>query len=144
MVKTGKFAKYNENEGLNTRQYCFANISATKAPIFMKFETQLHKIINNNQHHFCKDPSTHARSGGVNARAHVYVSCVRVCSRIFLKIFLVVLYYFMNLSSKFHKDRSFCCWDICKIVPTFINHQFSMYFPYSHNSLPQKSSKMDN
>ena len=34
-----------ENEGLNTHQYCFANISATKAPIFMKFETSINKIV---------------------------------------------------------------------------------------------------
>ena len=30
----------------NTRQYYFPNISATKAPIFMKFETQLQTTIN--------------------------------------------------------------------------------------------------
>ena len=70
-AKTGKFAKYIENEGLNSRQYCFANISATKAPILMKFETKLHKIVNNNQHHFCKDPNTHARTRSINVCAHV-------------------------------------------------------------------------
>ena len=45
----GKFAKYIENEGLKSRQYCFTNISATKAPIFMKFETYIYKIVKNHQ-----------------------------------------------------------------------------------------------
>ena len=84
-AKTGKFAKYIENEGLNTCQYCFANISATKAPIFMKFESKLHKIVNNNQHHFCKDLSTHACTRSINVRAHVlsrartFMPRVRAC-----------------------------------------------------------------
>ena len=69
-------------------QYCFANISATKARIFMKFETYIHKIVKNHQIIFRKDPCTHARTRGVNMRArvssrknahvHVYASCARV------------------------------------------------------------------
>ena len=120
----------------------------------MKFETFIHKIVNNYQQIFCKDPCTHARTRGINmrarissrqnARAHVYASCARVYARIFTKINLTILYYLMNKSLKFHKDRSFRCRDIRKIVLTFKNYQFSMYFPNSHNNAPQKSSKMDN
>ena len=55
----------------------------------MKFETQFHKIVNNKQKIFRKDPCTHARTRGINVRAreknvhaHVYASCApfaRVC-----------------------------------------------------------------
>ena len=41
-------------------QYYFANISAMKALIFMKFETSIHKIIKNYQKIFRKDPCRHA------------------------------------------------------------------------------------
>ena len=111
-------------------QHYFANISATKAPIFMKFETCIHMIVQNYQKNFCKDPCTHARTRGVdvrarvlsrrNERAHVYASCARMCARIFTKNHLIILNYLMNISLKFHKDRSFRCRDICKIILTFI------------------------
>ena len=115
---------------LQIRQYCFANISATKAPIFMKFETEIQKIVMNYQIKNRKDPCTYTGTRGVNvparvltrrnARAHVYASCARVCARIYTKIFVVVLYYLMNLRFKFHKDRSFRCRDICKTILTFV------------------------
>ena len=111
-------------------QYHFANISATKASIFMKFDTYIHKTVKIYHMNFCKDPCTQARTRGVNAcarvlsrrnaRAHVYASCARVCARIYTKIFVVVLYYLMNLRFKFHKDRSFRCRDICKTILTFV------------------------
>ena len=62
-----------------------------------------------------------------NSRVHVYASCARVCAWIFTKKNFVVLYYLINISFKFHKDWSFRCRDICKIVPTFKNHQFSIF-----------------
>ena len=43
-------------------QYNFANISATKAPIFMKLQTNIHKIVKNDQKIFRKDPCTNARA----------------------------------------------------------------------------------
>ena len=135
-------------------QYRFANISATKARIFMKFETYFHKIGKNYLLIFRKDPCAHARTRGKimhahvssrqNARDYIYASCVCVCARIFTKNLLIILYYLMNISLKFHKDPSFRCGDICKMVLTFKSHQFSMYFPYFHSYTPQKSSKMDN
>ena len=104
-------------------QYCFANISTMKAPIFMKFETYIHKIVKNHQMIFRKDPCTDSRTRGVNVRvrilsrrnahAHVYASCARVCARIFMKNLFIIFYYLMNISFKFHKDRSLRCRDIC-------------------------------
>ena len=135
-------------------QYRFANISVTKARIFMKFESYIHKIVKNCLLIFCKDPCTHGRTRGKNMRAHVssrqnarayiYASCVRVCARIFTKNLLIIFYYLMNISLKFYKDPSFRCGDICKTVLTFKSHQISMYFSYFYSYTPQKSSKMDN
>ena len=52
----------------------------------------------------------------------------------------------MSLSFKFHTDLSFCCRYICKMVFTFKNRQFLMYFlySYSHSYAPRKSLKKDN
>ena len=89
-------------------QYCFANISATKAQIFMKFETYICKIVKNHQMIFRKDPCIHKPSRGVNvrarvfsrqnARAHVYASCAHMCAQIFMKNLLMILYYLINKS----------------------------------------------
>ena len=135
-------------------QYRFANISATKARIFMKFENYNHKIVKNYQKIFRKDLCTYTHSRGINvrghvlsrrnARAHIFTSCALVCARIFTKNQQIILNYLMKKSLKFHKDPSFRCGDICKTVLTFKSHQFSMYFPYFHSYTPQKSSKMDN
>ena len=129
-------------------QDCFANISSTIAPIFMKLQTNIHKIIKNDHKIFRKDPCTNARTRGKNVRArvlprrnvraHVYASCARVCARISTKNLVIILYYLIDISLKFHKDRSFRCGDICKTILTFKNHQFSMYFSYFHRNAPQK------
>ena len=78
-----------------------------------------------------KDLCTQTRTRGVNVRArvssrqnartHVYASCARVYTRIFTIFLLVVHYYLLNLSFKFHKDRSFCCRDICKTILMFVS-----------------------
>ena len=111
-------------------QYYFANISAMKAPILMKFETYIHMIVKNYQKKNHKDPCTHVRERCVNVcvrvlprrnkRAHVYTLCARVCARISMKLFVIIVYYLMNTSLKFHKDRSFWCGDICKTLLTFV------------------------
>ena len=136
------------------RQNCFANISATKAPIFMKFETYIYKIVHNYQQIFCKDPCTHVCTQGVNVRmfvssrqnmrAQVHATCAHMCERIFTNFFLIILYYLINISLKFNKDRSFLGRDIYKTILTFKNHQFSMYFAYFHSYAPPKPSNMDN
>ena len=115
-------------------QYRFANISATKTRIFMKFETYIHKILKNYLVIFRKDPCTHARTRDKNMRArvsyrqnasaHIYASCVCVCARIFTKNLLIIFYCLMNICLKFHKDQSFYCGDIYKTTLTFKNHQF--------------------
>ena len=77
-------------------QYCFANISAMKASIFMKFETYINKIVKKYQMIFRKDPCKDACTRGVNvrahvlsrrnARAHVYAFVrVRVCTDLYEK-----------------------------------------------------------
>ena len=78
-----------------------------------------------------KDLCTHTRTRGIdvrvrvssrqNARGHVYASCACVCARIFTIFYLVVHYYLLNFSFKFHKDRSFCCRDICKTILMFVS-----------------------
>ena len=130
-------------------QYCFANISATEAQIFMKFKTYLHKIVKNPQIIFRKDPCRHARTRDVNVRARVlsrrktradtYASCARICARIFTKNHLMILYYLMKISLKFHNDLSFRCGDICKTILTFKNHQFSMFIVYKFTVLHRQS-----
>ena len=67
---------------IEKNQYYFANISATKAPIFMKFETYIHKILKNYQMIFCKDPCTHPRKRGGNLRAPVFVATKRASARL--------------------------------------------------------------
>ena len=127
---------------------CFANHLATKAPIFMKFQTFIYNIVKNYQKFFGKDPSTNTPTGGVNVRArafrrdktraHVQPSCARVCARIFIKNLVNILFHLMNIRLKFHKEWSFRQGDICKTILTFRNHQFSMYFAYIHSYAPQK------
>ena len=134
-------------------QYCFVNISATKAQIFMTFETYIHKIVKNHQMIFCKDPCLQTRTRGSNvrtcvllrqnARAHVYASCACVCIWIFTKNHVMILYYILNMRLKFYEDPRFQCGDICKTILTYKTHLFSTYFVYFHKYLPPKPSKMD-
>ena len=106
-------------------QYCFTNISATKALIFMEFETQASKIEMDYQNNFRKDPCTKVRTRGVNMHAYnemcvrMFTPRVLVCGTDLHKICMVLLSYLMNITIKFHKDRSICCRDICKMIPTF-------------------------
>ena len=52
-----KYKKYIKNLWLEKKQYCFANISTTKARIFMKFKTKAHKIMIDHHIKFCEDRS---------------------------------------------------------------------------------------
>ena len=45
-----------------------------------------------------------------------------VNAHIITKFYLGVNYYLMNLSLKFHEDRSICCGDICNVIMMFFNH----------------------
>ena len=54
------------------------------------------------------------------ARARESASCTGVCARIFMKLIVVVHWYLMSLSIKFHADPSFGCRDICKTIMTFV------------------------
>jgi len=66
-----KMGKIHRRLRIKQSQYCFANISATKAPIFMKFETFIHEIVKNYQIIFRKDLCIHPRTRGVKVRARV-------------------------------------------------------------------------
>ena len=114
----------------------------------MKFETFIHEIVKHYQMIFRKDPCIHTRTRRVNvrarvlsrrnARAHIYASCVRMCARIFMKNHLIILYYLINKSLKFLKDRSFRYWDICKTILTFvlflIFYVFSVFSKFEHQN----------
>ena len=75
-------------------QYRFANISAMKARIGMKFKTYLYIIVKNYQLIFRKDPCTHGRIRGNSMRARyssrqnacVRLLCVRVCTDLHEKL----------------------------------------------------------
>ena len=91
---------------------------------------EIRKLMTYYQKTFCKDPCKNMRGQCINVcaqisahtRAHVYAYifalCVRVRGRILTKIILVVPYFVMNLSLKFHEDPSIRCGDIYKIVRT--------------------------
>ena len=86
-------------------QYCFANISATKAPIFMKFEINSNKIVKILAH----------------TPAHEGKTCARTfCARIFTKIFLIILYYLINESIKFPSNVVFYPRAAPKVPPKWI------------------------
>ena len=99
----------------------------------MKFNTYIHKIVQNYPLIFCIDPCTHIHTRGVNVRArvlsrqnvraHIFALCGRMCKRIFTKYQWIILYYLINISFKFYKDPSFRCGYICKTVLTFNNFQ---------------------
>ena len=46
----------------------FCHIFSMEARIFMKFETEVHKIVPDHQSNFHKDPCRDARARGVNTR----------------------------------------------------------------------------
>ena len=52
----------------------------------------------------------------LTVRTHIYASCAHVFTRNFTKTVLIVHYYVMTLSLKFHKDPSFCWGDMRKIM----------------------------
>ena len=60
-------------------QYCFANISATEARIFIKFYVVVNYYLVSLCFKFREDPCISARARVVNARAHV-LSRVRACT----------------------------------------------------------------
>ena len=66
----------------------------------------------------------HTRRKPVRARfvahARENASCTCACAPIFMKLIVVVHWYLMSLSIKFHADPSFGCRDICKTIMTFV------------------------
>ena len=146
--------------------YCFANISATKAPIFMKFDTWAHKIVKNHQQKFRKDPCTYTRTQRINVRALRNMrarneTCVRatkrtratkhaptrlqfVCTWIFTKKISVNLHHLMNLTFIFIKIGALVAEILAKQYRRLLNPQFSMYLAYFHENYLKKPVKNDN
>ena len=69
-----------------------------------------------------------------NVRKHIYASCAHVITWNFTKLVLVVHYYNMTLSLKFHKDLSFCCGDMHKITLNMHARGINVFanFRYTH------------
>ena len=78
-------------ESGEVHQYCFANISTTKAPNFMKFYVVINYYPESLYFKFHEDFCINARAQVVNPRAcfifsvHVYTLCTRIFARIFIK-----------------------------------------------------------
>ena len=72
--------KYSES------QYCFANISAMEARIFMKFYMVVNYYLVNLSFKFYEDPCINAHIRVLNARAHVLsrVRAFTTCARLFI------------------------------------------------------------
>ena len=72
---------------------------------------------------------------------HVYVSGACLCAQIFMKLFLVALYYLISLIFKSHKDLIFGCGDICKTIRMFvwslIFFNFCIFSKFEHQSSTQ-------
>ena len=86
MLKLWKYAKCVENYGLNICQYCFANISATKAQISMKFYMVVNYYRVSLSFKFHEDPCINARTRVVNACKHILsrVRALTNCARAFV------------------------------------------------------------
>ena len=63
-------AKIHKKLMITESQFYFANISATKSRIFMKFKTQAYKILIDHQKKIHKDLCTHMHTRIENAHAH--------------------------------------------------------------------------
>ena len=69
-----------------------------------------------------------------NVCTHIYASCAYVFTWNFTKLVLVVHYYVMTLSLRFHKDLGFCCGDMRKITLNMHARGINVFanFRYTH------------
>ena len=115
---------------MNKHQYCFANISATEAPIFLKFYVKVNYL----GFKFYEDSGINARTSCKHLRACfilsacVYDSCARICAPIFLKFVKKAHKIVIDHHIKFHKDPGFCCGDNCKQYWLSENNNFQCIF----------------
>ena len=80
--------------------------------------------------HICAHKSLKRARARFIASARVYDSCALICAQIFLKCLLVVYYYLLSLSFKFHKDPSYHWGDITLFV-TLYNFEVKIAFFFS-------------
>ena len=99
---------------IHLSQYCFANISATKAPIFIKIETFIHEIVKNYPMIFRKDPCIHTHTRRVNLFFYVFSAFSKFEHQNSKNIenYKLVIWSFGNLISK--------CSGIAKILPPIL------------------------
>ena len=127
-----KRARAHNHPCLTVHTHIYALCPHVSTWNFLKIVLRVHYYVTTLSFKFYKDPrfcwgdmrkimlNMHARV--INARSkfwytfmHVFASCVQVCAHIFTKFFLLVHYFVMSLSFKFHKDLIFHWGDICKI-----------------------------
>ena len=109
-----EISKIHWKSMIKKHQYCFANISATKAIIFKKFYLVINYYLVSLCLKFQEDPCINACARVVNTHVHVLLrvpSCVHIYARIFM-IFEILAHKIINDHHiKFHEDRSFRCGD---------------------------------
>ena len=99
----------NKRIMIKQSQYWFANISAAKARIFIKFETLTHRVVNNHQKSLVKIRAHMSAHKTKTCTCTFHRACMQiriVCVRVYMdlyKTFFVVFYYPMSLSFKFYK-----------------------------------------
>ena len=95
---------------IKKHQYCFANISATKARIFMKYYLVVNYYLASVSFKFHDHPCIKACALAINrARTclHVYNSCWRIYAHIFMKFETEAYKIVINHHIKFHEDPTF-------------------------------------
>ena len=132
-----EISKIHWKSKIEKHQYYFANISATKARIFMKFYVVVNYYLVGLYFKFHKDSCINARARVVNTRAHV-LSRLRAFTTLDTNDQKIVIDHHI----RFHEDLSFRCGDIFKTILVFFNHWYSMYFWYFCNYAPPKPSSL--
>ena len=116
-----KCEKCIENQGLNKCKYCFANISATKARIFMKFYVAVNLS--------CELKCTHKSCKCVHlcfiARACLNDLCASICAHNIRNLFLN--HYESPCSSMW---KWYC--NTTSLIPTFTNNLWNKYLLFSY------------
>ena len=88
----------------------------------MKFETYVYKIVIDHQPNFYKDPCKDASAPVLNARTRDEMCTHAFATRVHASLhgsLLVVSYYLMSLSFKFHKDPIFLWGEIALFVTLY-------------------------
>ena len=121
---------------IKKHQYFFANISATKARIFILCGGQLLSCglifqISLRFVHICARTSCKGVRARFIAIARVYNKCARICAQILMKFETYAHKIVIYQHIKFHEDLSFRCRDIRKTILVFLIIDFQCNFDIS-------------